>query len=189
MRFWSKRFVLLITAVTGLGVIGCSLPPSRIAFIEKIAKDNRKIAKSTRAFRAAIIPLKKGETVNAGQVRSAYEDMEKTVKEVQAEMDAQALPPSSSSAKAFLSAYIDYLKGQQQILTDDMQPIMKKVEEPGGSPAEKWAFVGDKLAKVAAKEAADYVPLLAAQTAYASEHNYTVQTLDTYLEAQKNGKQ
>ena len=45
------------------------------------------------------------------------------------------------------------------------------------------------LAKVTAKEYADYAPLLDAQKAYASEHNYAVQTLEAYLDAQKSGKQ
>ena len=45
------------------------------------------------------------------------------------------------------------------------------------------------LAKVSAKDNADYGPLMQAQTAYASEHNYTLQTQETYLEAQKAGKQ
>jgi hypothetical protein len=189
MRFWSKNIVVLIAAATTFGAVGCSFPPSRIGFIEKIAKDNRKIARSTRAFRAAIISLKTGQTADAGQVRSAYQAMETTVKEVRAEMDAQSLPSSSSSAKAFLSAYKTFLHGQQNILDDAMLPIVKKVEEPGGSPATKWAFISDMLAKVSTQESGDYGALQQAQTAYASEHNYTVQTLETYLEAQKAGKQ
>ncbi|HBI44914.1 MAG TPA: hypothetical protein DDY78_18970 [Planctomycetales bacterium] len=189
MRFWTKSVALLIAVATTFGAVGCSFPPSRIGFIEQIAKDNRRIAKSTRTFRAAIIPLKTGTAADAGQVRSAYQEMEKTVKEVRAEMDAQPLPSSSSSAKALLSAYKDYLNGQQSILTDDLLPIVKKVEEPGGTPAAKWGYISEMLAKVSAKDNADYGPLMQAQTAYASEHNYTLQTQETYLEAQKAGKQ
>jgi hypothetical protein len=188
MGFRSKGVVVLILAATAFGVVGCGFPPSRIGFIEKIAQENRKIARSTRAFHTAIVPWKKGEAADAGQVRSAYQEMEKAVKKVRADMDGQALPSSSSSAKAFLSAYKDYLNGQQSILTDDFLPIVKKVEEPG-APATKAAYINEMLAKVSAKENADYGALKQAETAYASEHNYTVQTMEAYFEAQKAGKQ
>jgi hypothetical protein len=189
MRFRNKNVALLLAAAATFAVVGCGLPPSRIGFIEKIAKENRKIARSTRAFRAAIISLKDNKAADAGAVRSAYQEMEKTVAEVRADMDAQSLPSSSSSAKPFLTAYKNFLNGQQTILTDDMLPIVKKVEEPGGSPAAKWAFVSDQLAKASAKEGGDYGVLKQAESAYASEHNYMVQTLEAYLEAQKAGKQ
>jgi hypothetical protein len=189
MKARNKALLMLIAAAATFGAAGCGFPPSRIGFIEKIAKENRRIAKSTRAFRAALVPLKSGQAADAGQVRAAYQDMEKTVKEVQADMDAQSLPSSSSSAKSFLSAYKEYLKGQQKILTEDLQPIVKKVEEAGGSPAEKWGFVSGQLAKVSANESGDYAAVTQAQSAYASEHNYTVQSLEAYLDAQKAGKQ
>jgi hypothetical protein len=189
MRLRRKGVIVSMLAATAFSVAGCGFPPSRIGFIETIARENRKIARSTRAFRAAIIPLKEGKPADPGQVRSAYQDMEKTVKEVRAEMDAQPLPSSSSSAKSFLSAYKTYLHGQQNIVEDDMQPIVKKVEEPGGTPASKWAFISEQLAKVSTQENVDYGALLQAQTAYASEHNYTVQTMEAYFDAQKAGKQ
>jgi len=189
MKTRTKSVALLLAAALAFSCVGCAFPPSRIGFIEKISRENRKIARSTRAFHAAVVPLKTGQSVDAGTVRSAYQDMEKTVQEVRADMDAQPLPSSSSSARAFLNAYKEYLKGQQQILTDDLLPIVNKVEEPGGSPAAKWAFISGMLAQVSAKESSDYGPLKTAQDNYASEHNYTVQTLETYLDAQKNGKQ
>ena len=188
MKIRSKSVALVLAAAAMLGVVGCGFPPSRIGFIEKISKENRIIAKSTRSFRAALIPLKNGQAADAGQVRSGYQEMEKAVKDAKADMDAQSLPTSSSSAKAFLNAYKEYLNGQQKILTDDLQPIVKKVEEPG-APADKWAFVSAQLAKVSAQEESDYGPLHMAEAAYASEHNYTIQTLENYLDAQKNGKQ
>jgi hypothetical protein len=185
----TRSVALLLAAVMVFTAVGCGFPPSRIGFIEKLARENRRIAKSTREFRAAVITLKTGQAADAGAVRKAYQEMEKTVKEVQADMDAQSLPTSSSSAKGFLSAYKEYLKGQQRILTDNLQPIVKKVEEPGGSPADKWAFVNGMLNQAAGNDNADFGALKQAQDAYASEHNYTVQTQEAYLDAQKAGKQ
>jgi hypothetical protein len=183
-----QSVVLLLAAATAFGAVGCAFPPNRVGFIEKLARENRKIAQSTRSFHTAIAPLKKGQPADAAQVRSAYQEMEKTVKEVQAEMDLQPLPASSSSAKPFLTAYKEYLNSEQKILTDDLQPIVKKIEEMGGNPAAS-PFVDGQLAKVTADENAAYRPLEEAQKNYASEHNYTVQSLQTYIDLQKAGKQ
>src|SRR5665213_466164 len=157
-RFMRTRYqsvVLLLASATAFGAVGCAFPPNRVGFIEKLARENRKIAHSTRSFHAAIAPLKKGQPADAGQVRSGYQEMEKTIKEAQAEMDAQPLPASSSSAKPFLAAYKEYLNAEQKILTDDLQPIVKRVEETGGNPAAS-AFVDGQLAKVTADENAAY---------------------------------
>ena len=189
METRNKSVALLLAAALAVGVAGCGFPPSRIGFIEKIASENRRIARSTRNFRGAVMSLKNGQAADAGTVRSAYQEMEKTVKEVKADMEAQSLPSSSSSAKPFLAAYKQYLSGQQQILTENLLPIVKKIEEPGGSPKDKWAFVSDQLAQAAAKDGSDLAAVKQAQDAYASEHNYTVQTQEAYLDAQKAGKQ
>ncbi len=188
MGRWGKGVLFLVAAATLFVVVGCSFPPNRVGFIEKLSSENREIARSTRSFHAAIAPLKKGESVNPGQVRSAYQEMEKTIKKVQADMNVQPLPASSCSAKPFLAAYKDYLNAQQKILTDDMLPIVTKVEETGGNAAVS-GFVDGQLAKVAADDNAAFAPLMDAQKAYASEHLYTVQSLQMYIDAQKNGKQ
>jgi len=189
MRFWSKSVLGLIVAAIAFGAVGCDVAPSRIAFIEKLAREDRKIARSTRSFHAAIIPLKDGKPADPGQVRSAYQAMEKTLKDVQADMEKQLPPASSNSGKPFLIAYKEYLTGQQQILTDDLQPIVKKVEEPGGAPAEKWAFINGMLNQAVAKDNADFALLKKAEDDFASEHNYMVQTMEAYFKAQAEGKQ
>jgi hypothetical protein len=188
MRRASTSIISVLAAVILGSASGCGFPPNRTGFIEKLASQNRQIARSTRPFHSAVLQLKSGQAADAGQVRAGYQEMEKTLKEAQTTMDGQSLPASSSSAKPFLSAYKAYLKEEQRILTEDLQPIVKKIEE-SGSPAEKWAFVDGQLNKAAAEDRAALAPVLEAQKSYASEHNYTVQTLSTYLEAQKNGKQ
>ncbi len=188
MRVWSKSGFGMIVAAIAFGAGGCEVAPSRISFIEKLAKENRLIARSTRSFHAAIKPLKDGQPADPGQVRSAYQAMEKTLKDVQAEMEKQLPPASSNSGKSFLSAYKEYLNGQQKILTDDLQPIVKKVEEPG-APAEKWAFVNGMLNQAVAKDNADFALLKKAEDDFASEHNYLVQTMEAYFKAQAEGKQ
>jgi hypothetical protein len=189
-----KRIVLLALAAAAAFAAGCGLPPTRVEFIEKIAAENRKIARSTRAFRSAILPLKNGQAANAAEVRKAYDDMVKTVKEVKSDMALQLLPPSSSSAKDFLDAYKAYLDGQEDILQNLMLPIVTEVETPtdaDGHPTneERWAVISGLLAQVSGKENETFSKLSQAQGAYASEHNYQPYPLEQYIEQVKSGKQ
>ena len=189
-----RSIVLLALAAAASFAAGCGLPPTRVEFIEKIAAENRKIARSTRAFRSAILPLKNGQAANAAEVRKAYDDMAKTVKEVKSDTAFQLLPPSSSSAKDFLDAYKAYLDGQDDILQNLMLPIVQEVEKPtdgNGQPTneERWAFISGQLAQVSAKENETFSKLTQAQSAYASEHNYQTYPLDQYIEQVKSGKQ
>jgi hypothetical protein len=184
-----NRVAWALLALTAAWAAGCGLPPTRVEFIETMAKENRDIARSTRAFRSAILPLKDGQAANASQVRSAYKDMESTVKRVKADMDFQLLPPSSNSAKGLLEAYKKYLAGQQDILQSLMLPIVTEVEKPtADSPAGQWAIIKPLLDQVAGKENDTWGPLLQAQNAYASEHNYQALGLDAYVQQIKSGK-
>lgn len=189
----SRRLLLLtLLAVTGFAA-GCGFPPSRVEFIEKMAKENRKIARSTVAFRNAVKPVTTGQPADAVKVRSAYNDMEKTLKEVQSDMSGQLLPPSSNSAKDFMKAYNAYLDGQQDILDNYLLKIVQEIEaKPDAdghpTPAEQQAYVNDVLGRVTAKESETWGPLKAAEKTYADEHNYQVMDLAGYIANQKAGK-
>jgi hypothetical protein len=188
VRFQGKRMLLAILAAAAVGAVGCGIPPSRVEFIEKLAKENRDLARSTRAFRKAIMPLKDGNPASAAQVRAGYQEMETTLKEVRADVDAQMLPPASSSAKAFLDAYKAYLDGQQEILTTIMLPIVKEVEAPTDGAGPSWAVIDGLMKQVSAKENQTWAPLKQAQGAYTTEHNYQAGDLAGYIAAQKAGK-
>ena len=180
----AKRIYLLILIATTLGSVGCGLPPTRTEFIEKLAKDNREIARSTRAFRSAILPLK--DKNPAGSVRSAYQEMDRTLQEVRADVDGQLLPPSSTSAKDLLAAYKAYLDGQQDIMTNIMKLIVDEAEHP--TEGNGWPKIDALLQKVNAKEGETWGKLNSAQSAYAAEHNYQVQNLADYASSLKAGK-
>lgn len=183
-----KRVIWTCLALVALAA-GCGLPPTRIEFIEMLAKENRDIARSTRAFRSALQPLQNGQAANASQVRSAYKEMESAVQKAKADMDGQLLPPSSNSAKALLDAYRSYLKGQQDILQNQMQAIVQEVEKPtADSPAGQWAIIKPLLDQVTAKENETWGSVTQAQSAYCSEHNFQAMSVNDYLSAQKSGK-
>ena len=183
----SRKGVLLVLMAAAAFAAGCGFPPSRPEFIEKMAKENRKIARSTVAFRTAVKPITTGQPADAARVRSAYNDMEKALKEVQSDMSGQLLPPSSDSAKDFLDAYNAYLDGQQDILNNYLLKIVQEIEANPPLP-DQQTYVNDFLGKIKGKEAETWGPLMTAQKAYASEHNYQVMDLAGYIANQKAGK-
>ncbi len=180
---------------------GC-MPPSRVEFIEKLSMENRKIARSTRDFRKAIVPLTSNQLPDRTQVHSAYDAMQKTLTEVKGDMAGQLLPPSSSSAKDFLQAYKDYLGAEQAILDGPMKAIVDKIDEPtaaDGTPTidDRRNFVWGSdanqhrdgmVAVVGGQEYAAFSKLTQAQTAYTGEHNYQPYGLADYVANEKAGK-
>lgn len=184
-----RRAALALLAVAAAAA-GCGLPPTRVEFIETLSKENREIARSTRNFRSAVLPLKDGKPANAAQVRSGYDEMVKAVKQAKADMALQLLPPSSNSAKDLLAAYKTYLDGEDNILQTCMLPIVQEVEQPTvANPADEWTTVVKPLLdQVSAKENQAYGPLVQAQNTYCSEHNMQAQGMDAYIQQLKSGK-
>lgn len=182
-----RKGVLLVLLAAGAFAAGCGFPPSRPEFLEKMSKENRKLAHSTVAFRTAVKPITAGQPAEAAKVHSAYNDMEKALKEVKADMKGQQLPPSSASAENLLNTYNNYLDGQQDILDNYLSKIVQEVESNDALP-DKQAAVNDLLGKIKAKEDETWKPLLDAQKTYASEHNLQVMDLASYISNQKAGK-
>jgi hypothetical protein len=182
-----------VLALAIAGAAGCGLPPTRVEFIETLSKENRQIARSTRAFRSAILPLKDGQAANAAQVRSGYDGMVKAVKQAKSDMAYQLLPPSSNSAKDLLDKYKAYLDGQDDILQNEMLQIVQEVELPtddngNPTPTDRWAVISPLLNQVSSKENETLGPLTQAQSAYCGEHNFQALGMDAYVQQLKSGK-
>ncbi len=181
-----KRAVVLVLAAGAALAAGC-MPPTRVEFIEKLSMENRKIARSTRAFRTAITPLASNQSVDANQVRTAYEGMQTTLKDVKGDTAGQMLPPSSSSAKDLLQAYKDYLDAEQAILDGPMKAIVDEVAT-ADAPADQWNVVKARLDEVTAQDNQAFYKLTAAQKTYADEHNYNPMGLSDYVANEKAGR-
>ena len=192
----ARRGVMWVVAVGAVLAAGC-MPPTRVEFIEKLSLANRKIARSTRGFRSALEPLTSGQAANSGQVHSAYDEMQKTLKEVKGDMAGQMLPPSSNSAKDFLTAYKEYLDAEQAILDGPMKQIVDNIDDGSLSIDDHRVFIWGNdvkqhsdgaLAAVAGQDRAAFSKLTAAQQAYTSEHNYQPYGLADYIANEKAGK-
>jgi hypothetical protein len=189
----AKRAIFLTLAAAAALLGGGCLPPTRVEFIEKMASENRKIARTAYDFRQSFNALSSGSSVNPSDVRTAYNAMAAAVKEVKADMQYQMLPPSSNSAKDFLTAYKEYLDAQQDMVDNEMLQIVQEVELPtdadgNPTPADRWAIINDKLNSVQQKDRDALSKVTSAQQTYCGEHNYQSFGLEAYIANEKSGK-
>lgn len=175
---------------------GC-MPPTRVEFIEKLSMENRKIARSTRDFRSAIVPLTTNQLPDRTRVHSAFDAMQNTLNDVKGDMAVQMLPPSSNSASDLLEAYRNYLNAEQAILDGPMKAIVDNIDDGSQSIDDHRNYVWGSdanqhrdgmVAAVGAQEYAAFGKLSQAQTAYTGEHNYQPMGLSDYIASEKAGK-
>jgi hypothetical protein len=186
-----KRWAALAAVAAAMCTAGC-MPPNRTEFIEKLAAENRTIARSSRPFLTAIKPLFAGQSADASGAHSAYDDMVKAVKTVKGDMAVQMLPPASSAeshkaAKDLLDAYKDYLDAEQKILDGPMKQILDKVDD-NSSIGEKGDVIKGLMDEVKSQDDAAFKDLTQAQQNYCSVHNYQANTLEQYKASLTGGK-
>ncbi len=188
-----KRRALWVVVAAAALAAGC-MPPTRTEFIERLAAENRKVARSARQFRSSFMNLAAGQAVDPGAVHTAYDGMVKTVQEVQADMKHQMLPPASEHAKDFLDAYRAYLDSDQAILDGPLKQITAIIDDNSTAPADKWDAVKAQMQQVVAMEGGEndrstpLGKLMYEEQQYTSDHNYQAIKLADYITAAKNGK-
>ena len=101
---------------------GCGLPPTRAEFLEKMAADNRSVARTMVAFRATLAPLSEGKIPDPGQVRKAYQEVVKAMDDARADAAGMLLPPASNSAQGLLDAYKTYLDAEKDVVDGPVSP-------------------------------------------------------------------
>jgi hypothetical protein len=188
-----KRRALWLAVAAAALAAGC-MPPNRTEFIEKLALENRKVARSAHAFRSSFIGLASGSSADSAAVHAAYADLQKTLNEAQADMKRQMLPPNSEHAKDFLAAYRDYLSSEQDILKGPMHDIVDIVDDGSLSNDDKLDRIKAKMQEVVSAEGdqsntqTPLGKLLQAQSQYCNDHNFQALGLAAYVASSKNGK-
>jgi hypothetical protein len=170
----TKRVLVLLLAVL-IVLSGCNQPPKKRKFNNNIARANQQLSSKGRAFYKAIHPIGKGEAIQASSARSALNDIEKYVAELNKEYGSMPPPTGSPKGAALMEKYRNFLKTQQAIVDSCLKPIVAAIENPRlGSPAEKWAVISPLLKKADELESVSYNVLSHAQKDYANEHKFTL---------------
>jgi hypothetical protein len=154
-----------------LFVVGCRVPPTKIQFNDRIARDNKQLKSAGVAFSKALgEALKSG---NPGSLRSSLSQVETTLSKVKEFHNDGILPVGSSSAQAYQDAYVAFLGSQDRIVAK-MREIVTAVEK--GNRGQVSAL----QAEIGSIEMPAFEKLKNAQKAYCDEHNYkTVEKYNT----------
>src|SRR5262249_2931568 len=139
VKMMTRRLPGALALVVGLLLAaGCKAPPKPARFNNDISRANQKLAGAGKEFRSKLEPLSKGQQVNAGDARTAYQAGATAVAAVKKDYDEGLVPNRSSSAPAVLDKYKAFLSGQQKIVDGPMKLIVAIVEDPNKDPGTKW---------------------------------------------------
>jgi hypothetical protein len=153
-----------------LAALGCKEQLTPLALNTHAASSNRKIAKAATDLRQQLLQLSAGKNVPAGQVRSAYENLRKTVAEVR-DATNKVGPDFVPQASDFYSTYQGFLDGQEALLDDEFPKLMQIVEGQG-SPVQKWNAIRPILDRIDKAESSDLSRLRKAQQGLAEGGNF-----------------
>jgi hypothetical protein len=150
--------------LAALAAAGCAGEATR--FNNTIAGFNKKLNEAGKRLGEAVKPAVEGGSVNAADVKAAYDKILGAVAEVKKEFAALKIPPGAG-AKKMAEAYAKFLKSEEELARDQIAQIVKLAEAPRPN-REK---ILELIQQVKAKELADMEVLLAAQREFARENN------------------
>jgi hypothetical protein len=157
--------------------LGCKPPPSKMQFNNRMAEANKAMGKEAASFRKALFPSGgkdfDPDKVDRSSLHSAYDRMKKELTTAQSRFEDPDLPRRSSAAEGMKSAYVAYLKEQQNIL-DKAKEIVDAVEDSRLDRGEKLAKVLGLLDKIQKAEDEVFKELEGAQQKYSEAHNFRV---------------
>jgi hypothetical protein len=160
-----------------LGVVassGCLPPPKKRRFNNMIARANTQLKEKADGFNKIVSPLRQGQAVNAGEARSALNAFESTLKDTKKQFNRLSSPVQSPKGETLLSKYRDFLKTEEDIVSQCLRPIVTAIEDNGNypTPAAKWSVVSGLLDKANSMERDAFTDVATAQKEYAEAHKY-----------------
>jgi hypothetical protein len=166
------RTLLPLFLAAGLVVAaGCKTRPYPIKFNNDMARAVDKLNKAGRDFYFAVLPLSKGAEVDPKEVRSKYQAVEKTLKEIKENYEEIGPPMGTTSGSELMDRFTDFLDGQQTLLDKYLTPILQKVEDNRLNPEDKWAAIKPLLDKMDDEEKQTRAPLEDVQKKWGEEHH------------------
>jgi hypothetical protein len=181
LRASTRRWLTLVLAVALVGLTaGCRLgpPPTKKEFNDHIVLSNRKLAKAGTDFNKALHNWfqKKGK-VEA--VRTAYNEAEKVVQEINAYYEDAPLPRKKQAAETLLEEYKKYLKVQNDILGEmktiaDAADNIQNYQTTKVDPAEEMKKLQAAMRSIKAQEKTALASLEKAQKSFAEALNFTL---------------
>jgi hypothetical protein len=165
----SDRILVGAALALAFAAAGCRPPPKPQRFQDTLAQDTNKLLMTARPFRRDVMALARGEQPSAPALQLGLDNMRKALNDAKANAASLSAPAGSSSGRAYLNEYKEFLKGQDTVL-QKMEQIAALAQGPG-DPADKLAQVEAMFREAAAEETRSREGLEKAQGDFASEHN------------------
>lgn len=150
--------------------LGCSPPPTRIQFNDKMAYATKRLTTRGDKFRSLVTPMEKG-TAPKSSVRAELSNIRQIVEDCKRDAEAMKLPGrGSENAPAMKEAYDKFLAAQQAVVDNQFRKIAELADNGPGTPQQRWPEIKALLEDADKECGAASTNLKAVQKKYAEEH-------------------
>lgn len=170
--FWIRNPRLLLTswlALVLLGLVGCG-GPHPVKFNDEIVQTNKRLARAAWEFRESFNPLNRAEQIDPNKVQNAYDNLLKTVKDIQEEWK-KTEAHRSTTGEDFHKAYDTFLAGQRRLVEQEFSNIVAIAKRVGVPPQNRMEEINKQLTKITEKENQDMEKLRQAQNKFGDDQS------------------
>lgn len=155
-------------ALVVLGLAGCGGGPQPAKFNDEMVKHNKRLARASWEFREAFYPLMSGGQIDLDKIQRAYDNVLKTVKDIQEEWKKTEAHRSTAGADLH-KAYDIFLASQRRLVEQELAAIVVILKRVGAPVQNRIEDINKELTKVGEKEGNDLEKLRIAQNKFGDE--------------------
>jgi hypothetical protein len=169
------RAVGLLVVALLVVTAGCSKPPKKRQFNNKLARRNADHASAAKELYKEIAPLANGQMVSSAGPRTALDKCQKALSTTQSMMLDLSPPRGSIAGRDMYNVYKEFVASQQKIYDECFVPIVAIVEDNRRypTPGAKWAAISPLLQQVDKIEKPAYDALMKAQQEFSAAHGFS----------------
>lgn len=170
------RLALLVLLLVG---VGCSIPPNRITFPERMADANKKLnGIALKLYGELLTLLSPGPNLDPAlieKVKALTKEAEQEVAQLKKDYNPGLLPTRTSpNAPALLEAYQKFLVAEDTIVNKHLNQVVTILEDPKLQRGVKWQQIRAELDAARALETPALKDVKEAQKKYAEDHFYSL---------------
>ena len=168
-----RRFALVLLA---LSVTGCFNDPQEDAlnFHRAIGESTAMVEEADLQFQVALLPVLRGEKVDAAAIASAQQQVKRSVEEAHKRV-AQVATPDTNSARELAKAHAHFLERHDHAVAGEFAQAAEAATATTGDATAKVATVRDLFVRLQDAEYDDFEALRKAQASFATEHHLIVE--------------
>jgi hypothetical protein len=120
----TRRFLLGALALAALAGAGCD---RKTECIDTLSNYNQSLFDAGRKLGQTMAPAMQGGTVNADQVKEAYDELVETLDAIKKDFATLKIP-QTASGKRLAAGYAKFLRGQRDMIRNDLSRIVRMIQ-------------------------------------------------------------